>query len=295
MKQAQCREAKECESILPLSVVPKGPQWCDGAMRIHCRVNSNRWGCNRSAQSRVLLLHATADMAGAATSVLDSKSSQLVYNLHLSYSQLYNISEAVAAAASPAVVQVYFAAQECCNEDKGVSWYSEDLRRAAFARPPLLSGISEVQDDSIYSAEAVPNHKRKHKWHLLNTGDRLVPLVQNVSQASGRQDAGWLNPIVNTLDQILTNIQLSLDALHVPYSYGWSIILLTLLTKVFTFPFTKIQVGKSLSELTYHIRHNPCRCLNAVGKCIWLDLFMSSRSIKSLGHTLDIHRYSGHT
>ena len=61
-------------------------------------------------------------------------------------------------------------------------------------------------------------------------------------QASERQDAGWLNPIVNTLDQILSNIQTSLDSLHVPYSYGWSIILLTLLTKVFTFPFTKIQV-----------------------------------------------------
>lgn len=67
-------------------------------------------------------------------------------------------------------------------------------------------------------------------------------------QASVRQDAGWLNPIVNVLDQILTTIQSSLDTLHVPYSYGWSIILLTLLTKVFTFPFTKIQVSSTSIE-----------------------------------------------
>ena len=70
-----------------------------------------------------------------------------------------------------------------------------------------------------------------------------------VMQASGRQDAGWLNPIVNVLDQTLTTIQSTLDTLHVPYSYGWSIILLTLLTKVFTFPFTKIQVRNRASAV----------------------------------------------
>lgn len=40
----------------------------------------------------------------------------------------------------------------------------------------------------------------------------------------------------------LTYIQQGLDQLHVPYSYGWAIISLTLLTKIVTFPFTRIQV-----------------------------------------------------
>jgi len=61
------------------------------------------------------------------------------------------------------------------------------------------------------------------------------------AQGVGKQDAGWLNPIVDALDYILINIQVSLNGLHVPYSYGWSIILLTLFTKLLTFPFTKIQ------------------------------------------------------
>ena len=36
-----------------------------------------------------------------------------------------------------------------------------------------------------------------------------------------------------------------LDALHVPYSYGFSIILLTMLVKLATFPLTKKQVRLS--------------------------------------------------
>ena len=34
-----------------------------------------------------------------------------------------------------------------------------------------------------------------------------------------------------------------LDAVHVPYSYGFAIILLTVIVKVATFPLTKQQVG----------------------------------------------------
>ncbi len=37
-------------------------------------------------------------------------------------------------------------------------------------------------------------------------------------------------------------VQGGLGAVHVPYSYGWSIIALTALVKLMTYPFTKIQV-----------------------------------------------------
>ena len=39
-------------------------------------------------------------------------------------------------------------------------------------------------------------------------------------------------------------VQSGLDTLHVPYSYGWSIILLTLLVKLALLPITKKQVGQ---------------------------------------------------
>ena len=61
------------------------------------------------------------------------------------------------------------------------------------------------------------------------------------------KDDGWLAPITNTLNFTLQQIQTGLDQLHVPYSYGWAIIGLTVATKIVTFPFTKIQV--CLSQL----------------------------------------------
>ncbi len=45
-------------------------------------------------------------------------------------------------------------------------------------------------------------------------------------------------------------LQTGLDKLHVPYSYGWSIILLTLLVKTALFPITRKQVGSR--EKRYH-------------------------------------------
>ena len=57
-------------------------------------------------------------------------------------------------------------------------------------------------------------------------------------------DDGWLAPISNALTYSLGRIQTGLNTLHVPYSYGWSIVVLTLGTKVLTFPLTKIQVSR---------------------------------------------------
>ncbi len=68
------------------------------------------------------------------------------------------------------------------------------------------------------------------------------------------KDDGWLAPISNTLDYTLHQIQTGLDQLHVPYSYGWAIIGLTVATKIATFPFTKIQV-----RLTLHADLIPAR------------------------------------
>ena len=54
---------------------------------------------------------------------------------------------------------------------------------------------------------------------------------------------GWLAPLTNSLEELLRFLQTGLDALHVPYSYGYSIILLTLIVKTLTYPLTKQQVG----------------------------------------------------
>lgn len=51
-----------------------------------------------------------------------------------------------------------------------------------------------------------------------------------------------LNLYFNLVDFLLQILKDGLSALHVPYAYGFAIILLTVLVKAATFPLTKKQV-----------------------------------------------------
>jgi YidC/Oxa1 family membrane protein insertase len=65
--------------------------------------------------------------------------------------------------------------------------------------------------------------------------------------ASTTNDGGWLAPLTNTLEATLRALQGVLDAAHVPDSYGWSIVLLTLVVKTAVLPLTKQQVESSMA------------------------------------------------
>lgn len=58
---------------------------------------------------------------------------------------------------------------------------------------------------------------------------------------------GWFSTLADYLEGILGYLQTGLDQLHVPYSYGWSIILLTLLVKTALFPITRKQVESGIA------------------------------------------------
>ncbi|MEW5314551.1 MAG: hypothetical protein WDW38_006039 [Sanguina aurantia] len=81
---------------------------------------------------------------------------------------------------------------------------------------------------------------------LVTASDSLTAAAA-AAVAPERAGAGWLAPLVNTLEKTLYFIQAQLELLHVPYSYGFSIILLTLVVKLLTFPLTKTQVESSLA------------------------------------------------
>ncbi|PNH07484.1 Inner membrane ALBINO3-like protein 1, chloroplastic [Tetrabaena socialis] len=59
--------------------------------------------------------------------------------------------------------------------------------------------------------------------------------------AAATRAGGWVAPLADSLEQVLYFLQEGLDKLHVPYSYGYSIILLTLIVKIVTYPLTKQQ------------------------------------------------------
>ncbi|XP_078447469.1 ALBINO3-like protein 1, chloroplastic isoform X2 [Wolffia australiana] len=57
----------------------------------------------------------------------------------------------------------------------------------------------------------------------------------------------WLSGITDVMEYVLKVLKDALSSLHVPYSYGFAIILLTILVKAATFPLTKRQVESSLA------------------------------------------------
>jgi YidC/Oxa1 family membrane protein insertase len=73
------------------------------------------------------------------------------------------------------------------------------------------------------------------------------PALAEEAAPAAALNTGWLAPIVDSLDYVLSNIETVYLQLGVPYSYGWSIITLTALVKIVTLPLTKKQVESALS------------------------------------------------
>jgi len=69
--------------------------------------------------------------------------------------------------------------------------------------------------------------------------------AEAAAKAAGLQKGGWLGPITDGLESALEGIDGVLAGLHVPFSYGYSIIALTILVKLATFPLSKKQVESS--------------------------------------------------
>ncbi|XP_059660723.1 inner membrane protein PPF-1, chloroplastic [Cornus florida] len=71
--------------------------------------------------------------------------------------------------------------------------------------------------------------------------------------ASGSTDAtvqksgGWFGFISDAMEVVLKVLEDGLTAVHLPYAYGFAIILLTVLVKIATFPLTKQQVESTLA------------------------------------------------
>ncbi|KAG2429262.1 hypothetical protein HXX76_011031 [Chlamydomonas incerta] len=71
--------------------------------------------------------------------------------------------------------------------------------------------------------------------------------VDSAAVAAPQRAGGWVAPLADALEQVLYALQEGLDKLHVPYSYGYSIILLTLIVKLITYPLTKQQVESAMA------------------------------------------------
>ncbi|KAJ0972466.1 hypothetical protein J5N97_020425 [Dioscorea zingiberensis] len=100
---------------------------------------------------------------------------------------------------------------------------------------PDLDGVEELVRELFGRAEGV----------IYTIADAAVS-SDTVAQGS-KQSGDWLSGITNTLETVLKVLKDALSALHVPYSYGFAIILLTVIVKAATFPLTKKQVESALA------------------------------------------------
>ncbi|XVF43833.1 hypothetical protein PTKIN_Ptkin02bG0072000 [Pterospermum kingtungense] len=67
------------------------------------------------------------------------------------------------------------------------------------------------------------------------------------TSATTKQNNDWLSGITNSMEAVLKVLKDGLSALHVPYAYGFAIILLTVLVKAATFPLTRKQVESAMA------------------------------------------------
>ncbi|OEL33283.1 Inner membrane protein ALBINO3, chloroplastic [Dichanthelium oligosanthes] len=65
--------------------------------------------------------------------------------------------------------------------------------------------------------------------------------------ATVQKNGGWFGFISEALEVVLKVLKDGLSAVHVPYSYGFAIILLTIIVKAATLPLTKKQVESTLA------------------------------------------------
>ncbi|KAL0421488.1 UNVERIFIED_CONTAM: ALBINO3-like protein 1, chloroplastic [Sesamum latifolium] len=83
---------------------------------------------------------------------------------------------------------------------------------------------------------------------LYTVADAAVASSDKVDAvATTKQNSDWLSGITNAMEVVLKVLKNGLSTLHVPYAYGFAIILLTVLVKAATFPLTKKQVESAMA------------------------------------------------
>ncbi|EOY00757.1 OxaA/YidC-like membrane insertion protein isoform 5 [Theobroma cacao] len=82
---------------------------------------------------------------------------------------------------------------------------------------------------------------------LYTIADAAVSSSDTITTTTSTKQNDWLSGITNSLETILKVLKDGLSALHVPYAYGFAIILLTVLVKAATFPLTRKQVESAMA------------------------------------------------
>eukprot|EP00271_Cylindrocystis_brebissonii_P015696 TRINITY_DN38671_c0_g1_i1.p1 TRINITY_DN38671_c0_g1~~TRINITY_DN38671_c0_g1_i1.p1 ORF type:complete len:565 (+),score=144.78 TRINITY_DN38671_c0_g1_i1:153-1847(+) len=126
--------------------------------------------------------------------------------------------------------------------------------RAALDPAPLAAWVAQASHNSalwtLAAADAAVQQATTQAAEALTaTADSAASAVSAaaVDPAAFVKTQDWLTGLSDVLESALKLLEGGLTAVHVPYAYGFSIILLTLLVKAATYPLTKQQVESTMA------------------------------------------------
>ncbi|CAH8298884.1 unnamed protein product [Eruca vesicaria subsp. sativa] len=101
--------------------------------------------------------------------------------------------------------------------------------------------------DPGFSLDLIKDHAESLLYTLADAAVSSSETFESVSGTNTKQNSDWFSGIANYMETILKVLKDGLSTVHVPYSYGFAIILLTVLVKAATFPLTKKQVESAMA------------------------------------------------
>ncbi|CAA7389661.1 unnamed protein product [Spirodela intermedia] len=115
--------------------------------------------------------------------------------------------------------------------------------RLSFQEIPPVQGFESFGDIQGIIARA-----EGMVYALADAAVAADPSASGVAtDAAVKKSGGWFGFISDAMEVVLKILKDGLSAVHVPYAYGFAIILLTVIVKVLTLPLTKQQVESTLA------------------------------------------------
>ncbi|GFZ13238.1 63 kDa inner membrane family protein [Actinidia rufa] len=145
--------------------------------------------------------------------------------------------------------------------------------------PPIHSFDSSMDFSAIVSrAESL----------IYTIADAAVTADPTASAgAAAQKNGGWFGFISEAMEVVLKVLKDGLAAVHVPYAYGFAIILLTVLVKIATFPLTKQQerIQLETSRLYKQAGVNPLAgCFPTLATIpVWIGLYQALSNVANEG------------
>ncbi|KAJ7957653.1 Inner membrane ALBINO3-like protein 1, chloroplastic [Quillaja saponaria] len=123
---------------------------------------------------------------------------------------------------------------------------------------PFLRGSSSVTRFGFNSGFFDPDATDEMIRELFGRAEGLIYTIADAAVSSSdtvatttKQNNDWLSGITNYMETVLKVLKDGLSTLHVPYAYGFAIILLTVVVKAATFPLTKKQVESAMAMRSF--------------------------------------------